>query len=161
MRADEALAALAHDEGKRGTVGAVARDAQGRLAAATSTGGTLGKLPGRVGDTPILGAGTWAHTDGGAVSCTGKGEAIILSGLSRWAAEQIAAGKDSAQVCKAAIERLARAGGSGGVIVVDPSGQPAYWYDTERMPFAHRTSTSPLKIGLLPEDRETFGGFGA
>ena len=144
-----------------GTVGAVARDAQGRLAAATSTGGTMGKLPGRVGDTPILGAGTWAQADGGAVSCTGQGEPIILSGLSRWAAEQIAAGKDSAEVCRAAVLRLERAGGTGGLIVVDPSGRPTYWYDTERMPFAHRTSTSPLKVGLLPEDRETFGGFGA
>jgi beta-aspartyl-peptidase (threonine type) len=144
-----------------GTVGAVARDAQGRLAAATSTGGTFLKLPGRVGDTPLLGAGTWAQADGGAVSCTGKGEAIILSGLSRWAAEQIALGKDPAQVCREAIDRLEKAGGTGGLIVVSPSGQPALWYDTQRMPFAVRTSTTPLKVGLLLEDRETLRAFGA
>jgi L-asparaginase / beta-aspartyl-peptidase len=133
----------------------VARDAKGRLASATSTGGTFLKVPGRVGDTPILGAGTWVQDDGGAVSCTGRGETIILTGLGRWAAEQIAHGQPAKAACRAAIEKLARAGGSGGLIVVAPDGTPAYWFDTERMPFAHRTSDTPLKVGLLPEDRET------
>ena len=63
-----------------GTVGAVARDVDGRLAAATSTGGTMGQRRGRVGDSPLIGAGTWADDDSVAVSCTGDGEAIIRVG---------------------------------------------------------------------------------
>lgn len=143
-----------------GTVGAVARDAQGRLAAATSTGGTFLKLPGRVGDTPIPGAGTWAERVG-AVSCTGRGEAILLAGLARWVAEELAHGRAVGDACEVAVARLARFGGHGGLIAIDREGNPGYWFDTARMPFAHLTSTTPLKVGLLPEERETQRGSGA
>jgi isoaspartyl peptidase/L-asparaginase-like protein (Ntn-hydrolase superfamily) len=138
-----------------GTVGAVACDQQGRLAAATSTGGTFLKLPGRVGDTPILGAGTWAQKGAAAISCTGHGESILLTGLARWAAEAMGSGRPGPEVCRAAIARLAAAGGNGGLIAIDPSGQPAFWFDTGRMAFAYITSSRALKVGLLPEDRET------
>jgi L-asparaginase / beta-aspartyl-peptidase len=126
--------------GSGGTVGAAACDAQGRVAAATSTGGTFFKLPGRVGDTPILGAGTWAQPEA-AVSCTGQGEAIILSGLARFTAEAIARGDSDA--CRQAVARLAKAGGDGGVIAIDSKGRPSLWFDTQRMAFAHLTSDSP------------------
>src|SRR5687767_11847980 len=75
---------------RTGTVGAVARDSQGRLAAATSTGGTTRKLPGRLGDTPLIGCGTFARAGAGAASCTGIGEAIIKTTLARWAVDRLA-----------------------------------------------------------------------
>lgn len=105
-----------------GTVGAVACDAAGRLAAATSTGGTSGKLPGRVGDSPLAGAGTWA--DGRiAVSATGVGEAFIRTAFARRAADLVElAGLDPAAACRRALGEVAAVGGWGGCIAVDAGG---------------------------------------
>lgn len=108
-----------------GTVGCVVRDGEGRLAAATSTGGVFGKLEGRVGDSPVPGAGVWA--DGRvAVSCTGQGEvflraaaAVQVSHRMRWASQ------DVAQAADAVLAEIAALGGDGGLIAVDASGRVA------------------------------------
>lgn len=138
-----------------GTVGAVACDAQGRLAAATSTGGTPFKLPGRVGDTPIIGAGTWAQAGAAAVSCTGKGEPIILTALGRFAAEEVARGALPAEACRRAVARLREAGGEGGVILIAADGTYGLHFSTERMPWAAQTSDGPLRTGFFADRRET------
>jgi beta-aspartyl-peptidase (threonine type) len=105
---------------RKGTVGAVARDRHGTFAAATSTGGIVGKRAGRVGDSPIPGAGTWADTRC-AISATGDGEAILRVALSRAIAARIAAGLDAA-VRESLRELAAITGGSAGVIAVDAHG---------------------------------------
>ncbi len=112
-----------------GTVGCVVRDAEGRLAAATSTAGVFGKLPGRVGDSPIIGAGAWA--DGhAAVSCTGQGEYFIRTAAAVQIAHRMRFGGESlASAAAAAIRGVAELGGDGGLIAVDRDGNVA-------MPFA-------------------------
>ncbi|MCE9571578.1 MAG: isoaspartyl peptidase/L-asparaginase [Deltaproteobacteria bacterium] len=118
-----------------GTVGAVAIDARGQLAAATSTGGTLGKLPGRIGDSPLPGCGTWASRVG-AASATGDGEAIIRVTLTRALVDRIARGAAIAAAADEAIAELVAHGGSGGVIAVDAHGRFAAVHATETMPVA-------------------------
>jgi beta-aspartyl-peptidase (threonine type) len=122
-RLAEHLAGRGTASGACGTVGAVACDATGRVASATSTGGRVGKRAGRVGDTPILGAGTWADDDSGAASATGLGEQIMRFGLTRYACDLLRAGLEAQQAADIAIARFgARVGGVGGVIVVDRRG---------------------------------------
>jgi L-asparaginase / beta-aspartyl-peptidase len=121
QRLADALAARADSGTDRsgGTVGAVARDLDGRFAAATSTGGISGKRAGRVGDSPIAGAGTWADRACG-VSATGDGEAIIRVALSHSIAVRVAAGASLQDASAAALHELARiTGGSAGVIAID------------------------------------------
>jgi beta-aspartyl-peptidase (threonine type) len=109
-----------------GTVGAVARDGEGRLAAATSTGGTMGKRRGRVGDSPLIGAGTWADDDTVAVSCTGDGEAIIRIAMAH-EVEALMRLSDLSleQACAEALAELRRRGGHGGLIAVSAGGVSA------------------------------------
>lgn len=119
------------------TVGAVALDTRGNLAAATSTGGTTGKLVGRVGDVPIVGCGGYADNTVGAVSSTGHGESILKVNLARLVLTYMEAGIN---VQKAADKALAymieRVKGNGGVIVVDVHGNVGHSYTTKRMPWA-------------------------
>lgn len=123
----------AADPGK-GTVGAVARDAAGHLAAATSTGGTAMKLPGRVGDTPIIGCGTYADDSLAAVSCTGHGERIIQLTLARRAADLVGRGLAPMAAAREAVRELgARVGGEGGLILVGPTGEVAFACNTRVM----------------------------
>lgn len=124
---------LAELQGSTGTVGAVAIDVDGHLAAATSTGGTTGKLPGRVGDSPLIGCGTFADDRRAAVSCTGLGEAIIRVTLARHAADLVAMGLDGFEAAQQAVRALERGGGSAGLILVTPAGQLAWAFSTERM----------------------------
>lgn len=107
-----------------GTVGAVARDRHGNLAAATSTGGQAGKLPGRVGDSPLIGAGTYADDEGCAVSCTGWGEDFIRTALAAYVSFLIGRqGLDAQTAARVAIEYLvAKVNGNGGFILVDGIG---------------------------------------
>lgn len=119
-----------------GTVGAVALDRQGALAAATSTGGLTLKLPGRVGDTPIPGAGTYA-TGAAAASATGHGETILRLLASRHACDRVAAGASAQEASSEAIAALAPYGGEAGIIVVDAAGGIGVAHDTEFMPHAH------------------------
>ena len=119
--------------GHHGTVGAVALDADGRLAAATSTGGYTGKLPGRVGDSPLIGAGTYAD-ELCAVSCTGLGEAFIravaahdVSARMRYRREELSAASG------AAVAQIAALGGDGGLIAVDRRGNIVMPFNSEGM----------------------------
>jgi isoaspartyl peptidase/L-asparaginase-like protein (Ntn-hydrolase superfamily) len=124
-----------------GTVGCVVRDAEGRLAAATSTAGVFGKRPGRVGDSPIIGAGAWA--DGhAAVSCTGQGEYFIRTAVAAQIAHRVRFGGEAlADAARAAIQGVADLGGHGGLIAVDRDGAIA-------MPFA---SSGLKRAALLPD----------
>ncbi len=117
-----------------GTVGAVAIDARGALAAATSTGGIAYKRPGRVGDSPLPGCGTWAD-EHGAASATGDGEAIIRLTLTRTLVDQLARGAPLDGACRDVIDALARrAAGTGGVIAIDARGRLGAWHSTDTMP---------------------------
>jgi beta-aspartyl-peptidase (threonine type) len=119
------------------TVGAVARDAEGRLAVAVSTGGIKGKLPGRIGDSPIPGAGFYADDRFGAVCGTGQGEAFIRLGLARLVVVELEHGMDPAAVAKGAIEHLGkRLQALGGVILIGRDGPPEAAFNTTAMPFA-------------------------
>ena len=120
-------------EGPIGTVGAVAVDARGRLAAATSTGGTQDKLPGRVGYSPVLGAGTWADDDSGAASATGWGEGILRVLLTRTVIDLIERGASADEAARNGLARLERISGRGGVIVVDRHGERGIAFHTPRM----------------------------
>jgi L-asparaginase / beta-aspartyl-peptidase len=112
---------------KLGTVGAVARDLQGNLAAATSTGGLVNKRWGRVGDTPIVGAGVFADNDTCAVSATGYGEQFLRTVLAKTISDLVLyRGLDATDAATAGIEYLvAKVNGDGGVIVIDRSGRCA------------------------------------
>lgn len=116
-----------------GTVGAVARDARGRLAAATSTGGILGKRPGRVSDSALIGSGTWADDASCAVSATGEGEYFIRSAFAARVDAAVRAGAPIARACAEALAAVAALGGSGGCIAVGREGDVALPFDTPGM----------------------------
>jgi beta-aspartyl-peptidase (threonine type) len=119
--------------GEHGTVGAVCLDASGLLAAATSTGGRVGQPPGRVGDTPLIGAGTWA--DGHvAVSCTGEGEAFIRAGAGRLLGALVEHGAAVEGAAESVLDEVARCGGHGGLIAVDARGEVTMAFSTPAMP---------------------------
>src|SRR5262249_12970544 len=102
----------------------VAVDASGRVAAATSTGGMTGKWRGRVGDSAVIGAGTYADNRGGAASSTGEGEAIIRVGLASYATSLLRSGLDPQRAARQAMDELARrTGASAGLILVDAFGR--------------------------------------
>jgi len=127
----------AHTAGEPGTVGAVARDKAGHLAAATSTGGIFNKLPGRVGDSAVIGAGTYADDTLGAGSATGDGEAIIRTSLTRTAIELLRDGRDPTQAAQVAVDLLRnRTGSEAGLILIDPLGRVGYVYNTPAMSVA-------------------------
>lgn len=117
-----------------GTVGAVALDRHGDLAAATSTGGYTGKLPGRVGDSPLIGAGTYADNSSCAVSGTGWGEAFIRIALAHEVSARMRhRGEDVVQASKAALKSLARMKGDGGLIALDRRGNIAMPFNSGGM----------------------------
>jgi L-asparaginase / beta-aspartyl-peptidase len=117
-----------------GTVGAVARDRDGNLAAATSTGGMTGKTPGRVGDSPIIGAGTYADNGTCAVSATGHGEFFMRYGTAFEIAARVRYAEQSlSQAADAVIETLAKLGGRGGVVAVDRAGALTLPFNTSGM----------------------------
>lgn len=119
------------------TVGCVAVDGQGNIAAGTSTGGMRFKPAGRVGDSPIIGAGVYADNLVGGASATGWGEAIMRVVLSKYAVDSLALFPDPHSAARAAIEYLARrVGGTGGIILADPSGRVGFSYNTARMAVA-------------------------
>ena len=120
------------------TVGAAARDSGGGLAVAVSTGGLAGKRPGRIGDSPLVGAGLYADADAGAACATGVGEGFIRTVLCHRAVERLASGA-AAAVAEECLELLARrAGGRGGLIVLGREGAPAAAWNTPHMAWAMR-----------------------
>jgi beta-aspartyl-peptidase (threonine type) len=136
IRAGEhALVAKEFSAGSRphGTVGAVALDRSGRVAAATSTGGTQDKAPGRVGDSAIVGGGTYADDRRGAASCTGWGEPILRAVLAKTAVDALAQGRGPEAASRVALRELARVSGFGGVILVDRKGRAGASFNTPRM----------------------------
>lgn len=128
-------AAQATEQEKHGTVGAVALDAHGHLAAATSTGGYTAKPVGRVGDSPLIGAGTWADDRTCAISGTGKGELFIRTALAHSIhARMLYAGQTLAEAAQAQVDETARLGrGGAGLCAVDRLGNVALPFDTEGM----------------------------
>jgi beta-aspartyl-peptidase (threonine type) len=117
-----------------GTVGAVALDQEGNLAAATSTGGYTGKLPGRIGDSPIIGAGTYADNRACAVSGTGLGEAFIRAAVAYDVSARMRYSSQSlARAAAGALANVARLGGDGGLIAVDRRGNVAMPFNSEGM----------------------------
>jgi L-asparaginase / beta-aspartyl-peptidase len=134
---------------RHGTVGAVARDVHGHLAAGTSTGGMAMKLPGRVGDTPLVGCGTYADDRLAAVSCTGHGERIIQLTLARHCADLVGAGLAAMDAAREAVLRLGtRVGGEGGLIVVGPSGEAGFAHNTPIMSRAWTRADGTIEAAL-------------
>lgn len=122
------------ESNKHGTVGAVARDAKGHLAAATSTGGIANKLPGRVGDSALIGAGTWADNMTCAVSATGHGEALMRTAFGHEVDALLRyAGLDLYTACKTALDQVQGLGFGGGCIAVDAAGTVALPFTTQGM----------------------------
>jgi beta-aspartyl-peptidase (threonine type) len=121
-----------HD--RHGTVGAVALDKNGNFAAATSTGGMTNKMPGRIGDTPVIGAGTYANNRTCAVSCTGDGEYFIRAGAAREVSTLMEyRGMKLPEAAQAALDAVKKLGGSGGLIAIDKSGEVALPFNTNGM----------------------------
>ncbi len=132
-----------------GTVGAVARDRFGRLAAATSTAGTLGKLHGRVGDTPVIGAGTWADAHA-AVSCTGVGEYFIRANVAAAVSARIRYGAASLhEAAHSALADCAALGGKGGLIAVGADGALAAPFNTQGMKRALANSSGLREVKMV------------
>jgi beta-aspartyl-peptidase (threonine type) len=129
------------------TVGAVALDARGNLAAATSTGGTLNKAPGRVGDSSLIGCGCYADNHSAAVSLTGWGEPIMKLVLGKWAVDRVGAGTAPAQAADDSIAYLfRRLGGHGGIILLGPDGRYGIAHNTPRMAWGVQTAAG-VEVG--------------
>ena len=126
---------ISHD-----TVGAVALDCEGNIAAATSTGGTLNKAPGRLGDSSLIGCGCYADNESAAASTTGWGEPIMKLVLAKWTADRIAAGNLPEWSAQEAMNYLKqRVNGHGGIIVLDREGHIGISHNTPRMAWAYKT----------------------
>jgi isoaspartyl peptidase/L-asparaginase-like protein (Ntn-hydrolase superfamily) len=137
---------VAPGELAHGTVGAVARDTAGRLAAATSTGGLIGKTPGRVGDAPLIGAGTWADARC-AVSCTGQGELFIRANVAADVSARMLYARQSLHAAAAgALADMKALGGDGGLIAVDSEGAVATPFVSEGMKRAIATSAGLREV---------------
>ncbi len=142
---DRAAALAGHD-----TVGAIALDQHGNLIAANSTGGTPFKMPGRVGDTPMVGCGLYADASVGAAVCTGWGESIVRMALARRAVELLERGFAPQSAAEIAIRSLSRsvAGGSAGCILLTPTGQVGMAWNTRRMAYAYSTAGGEMAWGV-------------
>jgi beta-aspartyl-peptidase (threonine type) len=145
-------APMFHRGHEQGTIGAVAIDQNGNLFAATSTGGTCCKLPGRVGDSPLIGCGCYADSEAGGVSCTGYGEAIMKIVMAKTAVDFLrrpaicedpaaasSCGESSAHLAaREAVHLLARrTHGTGGLILLDREGNPGFAFNTPRMAYGY------------------------
>ena len=127
--------AISHD-----TVGAVALDRDGNIAAATSTGGTLNKAPGRLGDSSLIGCGCYADNESAAASLTGWGEPIMKLVLAKWSVDRVLAGNVPEWAAQEAINYLkSRVNGHGGIILLDPQGRFGIAHNTPRMAWAFKT----------------------
>lgn len=137
-----------NEPSEKGTVGCVALDKQGNLAAATSTGGLVMKKFGRIGDSPIVGAGTYANNETCAVSCTGIGEEYIRHSIAySVSARMNLAGEELSTAVSHAINKTLKSG-DGGIIAVDRKGNIAVEYNTPGMSFGYASSQGEFKAGL-------------
>ena len=131
------------------TVGAVALDVHGNIAAGTSTGGTLNKAPGRVGDSSLIGCGCYADNLSAAVSLTGWGEPIMKLVLGKWAVDRVAAGASPDEAAHEAIDYLFnRLGGHGGIILLGPDGRIGMAHNTPRMAWGLQTPAGK-QLGVI------------
>jgi len=137
-------------EGPLGTVGAVALDCQGHIAAATSTGGTQHKAPGRAGDTGVIGAGTYADDRVGGVSCTGWGESILRVVLAKTAVDHMAGGATPGRAARSALAAVRRVNGIAGLILVDRLGRVGSLFSTPRMARGLATERGGLRVLIDP-----------
>jgi beta-aspartyl-peptidase (threonine type) len=136
-----------------GTVGAVARDARGRLAAATSTGGLTNKHPGRVGDSPIIGAGTYADDRTVAISCTGTGECFIRTVFGYQVhARLLHAGEKLGVACDRALEEMRSLGGKGGCIAISREGELVTPFNSQQMYRAWAGADGRVRVGVGAAD---------
>jgi beta-aspartyl-peptidase (threonine type) len=138
---------------KYGTVGAVACDVHGHVAAATSTGGVTGKRWGRIGDSPLIGAGTYADDRAGAVSCTGSGEFFIRAGVAHEICARVRlAGESLETAVETVIADLTALGGTGGIIVAGPNGDALWRFTTPGMYRACVGSGSRREIAVFGDE---------
>jgi beta-aspartyl-peptidase (threonine type) len=149
-----AQTALDHnDESAHGTVGAVARDRRGNLAAATSTGGLVNQLAGRVGDTPVIGAGTWADNRVCAVSATGKGDAFARVAFARRVADLIELAELSVErAALSALHEVSQVNGEGGCLILSASGELAMPFTTPQMLRGWAAHRDPPTVAILPDE---------
>ncbi len=148
-----AMAGVTASQDKYGTVGAVALDKDGNLAAATSTGGMNAKPPGRVGDSPIIGAGTYADNASCAVSSTGDGEYFIRVAVARMICARMAMqDMDAAAAAKATLDEVKALGGTGGVIVLGADGDVALSMNTEGMFRGRADSSGRRKVSIYRDE---------
>ena len=145
-------AILDHDAEGLGTVGAVAIDSKGNLAAATSTGGMTGKPDGRIGDTPIIGAGTWADKTV-AVSCTGVGEAFIRTCAAHEVSTRLQLGDSLAEACEHMLNQVAPLGGRGGVIAINSAGDLVMPFQTTLM-YRGSWFDGVTTLGIGPDEEQ-------
>jgi len=135
-----------------GTVGAVARDGRGHVAAATSTGGMTNKRPGRVGDSPLIGCGTWADDRSCALSATGHGEFFIRAVLAHEVAARMRhAGMALEQAMQETLAEVAALGGSGGAIAVAAQGPALFAFNSPGMYRARIGATGAIEVGIYPQ----------
>lgn len=139
-----------------GTVGAVAVDKDGHVAAATSTGGRSGQLHGRVGDSAIPGAGTWADDETIAVSATGEGESFVVSGFGHLVHWAVTRGANPREALGMALDEVARRGGDGGAISMTPKGEVTFIHNTRGMARGCRDATR-VHLSLFDSDLPNFG----
>lgn len=138
---------------KYGTVGAVALDAHGHVASATSTGGLTAKKWGRVGDSPLIGAGTYADDRAAAVSCTGAGEVFIRLGVAHEICARVRlAGARAEAAAKDAMAEVGAFGGKGGVIYVAPDGAGGWQFNTPGMYRARASSAGASEVAIYHDD---------
>jgi L-asparaginase/beta-aspartyl-peptidase (threonine type) len=131
-----------------GTVGCVVRDCEGRLASATSTAGVFGKMPGRVGDSPMIGAGAWAD-DQVAVSCTGQGELFIRTAAASQLAFLVRSGVDLRDAASRIIDEIAAMQGDGGLVAIDSAGRIEMPCCSEGMRRACLIQDGPVKVTIF------------
>ncbi|MGC9469378.1 MAG: isoaspartyl peptidase/L-asparaginase family protein [Anaerolineae bacterium] len=140
------------------TVGALALDVDGHLAAATSTGGTPDKWPGRVGDSPLIGCGAYADDTAGAAAATGAGEYLMRIVTSKTAVDFMAGGASAQQAAEAVVARLwERVRGFGGVILIDRNGGVGLAHNTPNLAYAYVVAEGPVVAGTEVSSREIPG----
>jgi beta-aspartyl-peptidase (threonine type) len=149
----DAHAAEHHRGHEQGTVGAVAIDSKGALFAATSTGGTCCKLPGRIGDSPLIGCGCYADAEAGGVSSTGYGEAIMKVVMAKAAVDRLRGVEATSTAAKEVAEKTIaelgrRTGATAGMILLDREGNPGFAFNTPRMAYGYVAADGGFVTGV-------------